>query len=178
MENLKSLLTQSPYWTFSKNKITLQAGNEFIVEIVEHEPESTTFVLEDKQYSIQKHGLWNPVTLIQKEGNTVLELRNQLFGNKGKAEFNGGRIYPYKIVNTPLATLSFSQTDGRDVLSYKIEATGNQASTRLVMNLHDTGIPDEDLLMLIILGCYTFKDIVKENVDSDVTPIMMTILMT
>jgi hypothetical protein len=175
MGNLKSLLTQSPSWIFSKNKITLKAGNQDIVELLVEKSGRTTFVLENKQYSIRKQGLWNPVTLIQREGNTLLELRNKLFGNNGQAEFSNGHIYQYKIKNAPLATLSFYNNEGREFLSYKLDATVKSVSTTLVMNLQNTAMPDEELILLIISGCYSFKNIVKEYQDSDAAMLVLLV---
>jgi hypothetical protein len=164
MKNLKSLLSQNLTWYFSKNKISLKSSGETMVELLEEKSTRATFVLDGRNYIVRKEGFWNAKTIIEKDGKQMLILKRTFFGSKGKIEFDNRNLYSCKISNSPLAKLSFFNKDEKEIFYYKLDATRNP---KTVLNIVDHSINENELLMLIILGCYSFKGIAKENIDSD-----------
>jgi hypothetical protein len=164
MKNLKSLLNQPLSWTFKKKKIILQSGDETIVELTEEKHSRASFELDGKKYIIRNEGFWNAKTIIEKDGKQKLILKRNFLGSKGNIEFKNGSLYSCNIRNSPLAQLSFFNSEEKEVLYYKLEAT---LKLKTVLNIVDHSVNENELLMLIILGCYSFKGIVKENDDSD-----------
>lgn len=164
MKNLKSLLQQPLIWTFKKKKIILQSDNQTIIELVEEKKSRASFELDGKNYIIRNEGFWNAKTIIEKDGKQMLILKRHFLGNKGNIEFEKGNLYSCKIRNSPLVKLSFFNKDDNEILYYKLDGT---LKPKTVLNIVDHSINDNELLMLIILGCYSFKGIVKENDDSD-----------
>ena len=164
MNNLKSLLNQPLTWTFKKKKVILQSGTETIIELIEEKHSKASFELDGKTYNIRSEGFWNAKIIIEKEGKQTLILKRNFLGSKGSIEFENGNRYSWKIRNAPLVKLSFFNKDEKEILYYKLDATHKP---KTVLNIVDHSINENELLMLIILGCYSFKGIVKENDDSD-----------
>ncbi len=164
MENLKSLLKQQLTWTFMKKKIILQSDNQTIIELLEGKRSRASFELDGKNYNIRNEGFWNAKTIIEKDGKQMLILKRNFLGSKGTIEFEKGNLYHCKIRNSPLIKLSFFNKDEKEILYYKLDAA---LKPKTVLHIIDHSVNDNELLMLIILGCYSFKGIVKENDDSD-----------
>lgn len=164
MKNLKSLLNQPLTWTFKKKQIILQSGAETIIELTEEKNSKASFELDGKKYIIRNVGFWNAKTIIEKDGKQELILKRNFLGGKGSIEFKNGNLYSCKIRNSPLAQLSFFNSDEKEILYYKLDAT---LKPKTVLNIVDHSVNENELLMLIILGCYSFKGIVKENDDND-----------
>jgi hypothetical protein len=164
MNKLKSLLSQNLTWTFSKKKITLKSNDETIVELQEEKSTRATFELDGKNYIIRNEGFWNAKTIIEKDGRRMLILKRNFLGSKGNIEFDNGNLYSWKITNSPLVKLSFFNKDEKEILYYKLEP---KPKPKTVLNIVDNSLNEKELLMLIILGCYSFKGIAKENGDSD-----------
>ena len=164
MKNLKSLLSQKLTWTFAKKKITLKSNDETMLELKEEKSTRATFALDGKNYIIRNEGFWNAKTIIEKDGKQTLILKRNFLGSKGSIEFENGNHYSCKIKNSPLVKLSFFNKDEKEILYYKLDAT---LRPKTVINIVDHSINENELLMLIILGCYSFKGIVNENDNSD-----------
>jgi len=164
MKDLKSLLNQPLTWTFKKKQIFLQSGTETIIELTEEKNSKASFGLDGNKYIIRNEGFWNAKTIIEKDGEQILILKRNFLGSKGNIEFKNGNLYSCNIRNSPLVKLSFFNTDEKEILYYKLDAT---LKPKTVLNIVDHSINEYDLLMLIILGCYSFKGIVKENDDTD-----------
>ena len=164
MKKLKLLLSQSLTWTFKKNKIVLKSNDEILLELNEEKAARASFAFDGKGYIIHNEGFWNPKTIIEKEGNIVLTLKRHFLGSRGKIEFENGKTYLCKVRNAPLVKLSFFSDDEKEILNYKLEA---KLKPKTVLNIIDYSINENELLMLIILGCFSFSGIVKENDASD-----------
>lgn len=63
-----------------------------------------------------------------------------------------------------LVKLSFYDNNNKETLHYKLEA---KLKPKTALNIIDNSVHEHELLMLIILGCYSFKGIVMENDTSD-----------
>lgn len=165
MKHLKSLLSQNLTWEFSNNKIILKNNDETIVELQEKKSTGSTFVLSGKNYTIRNEGFWTTKTIIEIEGKALLMLKRNFFGNKGSVEFDNGNLYSCKINNAPLVSLSFCNKEGKEILFYKLDATRNP---KIVLNIVDQTIDENELIYLIIVGWYSFKDFANENDGSDI----------
>jgi hypothetical protein len=160
MKNLKPTLNQPLTWIFKKKKIILQSGTETIIELIEEKQSKASFRLDGEKFTIRNKGFWNAKTIIEKEGEQLLMLKRNFLGSKGIIEFENGNHYSCKISNSPLAKLSFFNKDEKEILYYQLEAT---PKPKTVLNIIDHSTNEKELLMLIILGCYSFKGIVREN---------------
>lgn len=161
---MKSILNQPLAWSFKKKKNILQSGTETIIELIEEKHSKVSFELDGKNYNIRSEGFWNAKIIIEKDGKQTLILKRNFLGSKGSIEFENGNNYSWKARNAPLVKLSFLNKDEKEILFYKLDATHKP---KTVLNILDHSANENDLLMLIILGCYAFKTIVKENDASD-----------
>lgn len=164
MKNLKSMLDKPLSWSFNKRTTSLQANGVTILEMLEEKGSRATFKLEGKNYSIRNIGFWNPKTVIEKDGIQIMIMKSHFLSSKGTVEFAGGSSYVCKVRNAPLVKLIFFDKDQEEVLSYRLDASLNP---RTEMRILKNNLPEFELLMLIILGCYSFKGIVIENDTSD-----------
>lgn len=160
MKNLKHQLHQKLSWIFSDNMVTLKAGEEILLEMKEDKSGRASFVLEEEKYIIRNEGFWNPNTVIVKEGKVLLVLKRNFLGSKAKIEFENGKVYTCKYKNAPLVKLSFFSKDKKEILHYRLKPKN---TPKTVLSIQDDSINKHELLMLIVLGCYSFKGIVKEN---------------
>ncbi len=160
MKNLKHQLNQKLTWSFSENLITLKSGDDIILEMKEEKSGKASFTLEEEKYIIHNEGFWNPNTIIVKEGKQILKMKSHFLGSKAKIEFANAKVYTCKFKNDPLVKLSFYSKDKNEVLHYKLKP---KHKPKIVLNILDDSGNKQELLMLIVLGCYSFKGIVKEN---------------
>lgn len=167
MKNLKSLLSQTLTWEFEKKKIFLKSNDEIVLELKQEKATRSSFKIDDKNYVLRQQGFWNPKTILEKEGEPLLTLKHSLWTSKGKIEFANGNQYICKIRNSPLVKLTFLTMDEEEIVHYKLHASLNPGSIKTIMNINPNSIPDRDLLMLIILGCFCFHGIVIENQNND-----------
>jgi hypothetical protein len=163
MKNLKTLLSQNLTWTFSKKKITLKSNDATVLELQEEKHSKASFIFEDQVYIIRNTGFWNAKTTIESDGKQMLMLKRNFLGSKGTIDFDNGNHYSCKISNSPLAKLSFLDKDGKEILYYKLDAT---QKPKTVVSIVDQSIREIELLMMIVLGCYSFQGIVQENDDA------------
>ncbi len=168
-KNLKVRLNQPLTWTFKKKKNVLKNDTETIIEMIAEKRSKASFELSGKKHFIRNDGFWNPKTIIEKDGKQLLTLKRHFLGSKGDINFEKGGAYTCKIRNSPLVKLSFFDKNGKEILNYKLEA---KLKPKTVLNIINHEINETELLMLIILGCYSFKGIVQENDDMDL--IVMT----
>lgn len=164
MKNLKSLLHQPLTWSFVKRKMILSSNDQVIIELNEEKMTRASFELNHKSYVLRNEGFWNPKTIIEKDGVQIMILKRRFLGGKGEIEFANGGRYIAKVRNAPLVTLSFYTTDGKEILNYKLE-TKLKPVTRL--NILDHSVNENELLMLTILGAFSFKGVVIEHETSD-----------
>ena len=169
MKNLKSLLKQPLTWTFKKKKIILQSDTATIVELIEEKHSKSSFELDGKKYQLRNIGFWNPKTIIEEDGKQLLALTRHFLGSKGSIEFENGSAYSCKVRNSPLVKLSFFDKNDKEILSYKLDAS---RKPRTILSILDHSINEKELLMLLILGCFSFKGIVQENDDTDLIVMM------
>jgi len=163
MKNLKSLLSQNLTWTFLEKQFTLKSNEEILLELQEEKHSKASFKFDGKDYIIRNTGFWNAKTSIEREGRPMLILTRNFLGSKGNIEFDNGNLYSCKITNSPLVKLSFYDKDEKEILHYKVEP---KPKPKTVLSIVDNSLAENELLMLIILGCYSFRGIVQENDDS------------
>ncbi len=60
---------------------------------------------------------------------------------------------------------NFFDKEGKEILFYKLDATRN---LKIVLNIVDQIIDENELIYLIIVGWYSFKDFANENDGSDI----------
>jgi len=164
MKNLKQQLNQKLSWVISDNQFSLKAADETLLDMKEDKSGRASFVLEEEKYIIHNEGFWNPSTIITKEGKQLLVLKRRFLGSKGKIEFDNGKVYSCKFKDAPLAKLTFFSKDKKEVLHYKLKP---KHKPKTILSNMDDSVNKHELLMLIVLGYYSFKGIVRENEADD-----------
>jgi hypothetical protein len=91
-------------------------------------------------------------------------MKRNFLGSKARIELENGNQYTCEISNSPLATLTFFNNNQKEIFFYKIDITHKPET---LLNIIDPSINETELLLLIILGCYSFKEIVRGSDDSD-----------
>lgn len=161
---MKPFIASELFWEFSKDSATLKSKDELIVELKDEKGANASFNLDEKNYLIKNIGFWKAKTIIESGGKIILSLSSSFLGSKGTIEFANGAKYQCKVHNSPLVTLTFITAEGQKVVSYRLDSS-SKAKTTMEIN------PDielsVDLLMLIILGCFTFKGVTIESTEAD-----------
>ena len=161
---MKPFIASETFWEFSKDSATLKSKDELIVELKDEKGANASFNLDEKNYLIKNIGFWKAKTIIECNGEIVLSLNRSFLGSKGTIDFTGGAKYECKIHNTPLVTLTFITAEGQKVVSYRLDTSSKPKTT---MEINPDIESANDLLMLIILGCFTFKGVTIENTEAD-----------
>ena len=167
MENLTTVLRPPLVWTFLKDKAVLHSKGDRVLELSTASATQASFTFAGKDYRIRKEGFWNPKTLVERDGQTLLTFKHAIFGSNGTVEFAGGRQYGMKLRNAPLVTLTFLAADQQEVLRYQLEGCTHPNSVQPKMTVFPNAVPAEDLLLLMVLGCFLFKGFVQESSDLD-----------
>lgn len=162
-------------WQVEKKKVILFSEKEIIVEINTEKTNKATFSLKGKNYIIKSEGFWNPKTIIENDGQQLVVFSHPFFGGlKGKIDFSNGNKYLSRVRNSPLVKLIFLTTGNVELINYKLESSLNPNSLKTIMSVFPSDIPKEEFLLLMILGCYSFLNIVKENTNNDFITMVAT----
>jgi hypothetical protein len=172
METSKLQNTGEFKWIAEGKNFFLKSNENTVLELTDEKSTKASFEWDTKTYKIQNEGFWNPITTIKHEDNKLLNLRRNFLGNKGTIEFASGNQYTCIIKNSPLVNLIFMTESGKEFLSYEIKATLNPNSVQSILTVLPNSISREELILLIVLGFYSFKGIIIENQTSDL--IIMT----
>ena len=167
MENLTTVLRPPFVWTFQKEKAILQSGAETLLELWDEQATQASFTFGGSSYRIRKEGFWNPKTVVERDGQTLVTFKHNFLGRDGTVQFEGGRQYLFKIRNAPLVTLTFHSADEKQVLQYQLEGCTNPNSVNPKMTVFPHVLPASDLLLLMVLGCFVFKAYVQESSEMD-----------
>lgn len=167
MNTLTSIPLRSLYWNYDKETFSLRCGDETILDLKEEKHNFASFHYNDLKYQIKNEGFWNPRTIIKNDTTQVLELRRHFLGTKGEIIFNNGQTYICKIKNSPLVKLSFFTADEKELLSFNLKTSLKPNAVKTIMDVNPDIIPQDEMIMLIALGCFSFKGISMENQDSD-----------
>lgn len=157
------------HWKISGSTAMLYAGETLLLELHDESSKRTTFKWNDKVLAIKNEGLWNPKVVVSDEDNVIAMLKRFLFKSKAEISFGNDVRYYCKIKNTPLVTFVFYDLKGEKVLHYKIDASVKPKS---LVKIFDNSLPEDELVMLLAIGFYTFKNIVKENDDANLITIV------
>ncbi|UPT66999.1 MAG: hypothetical protein M0D57_21700 [Sphingobacteriales bacterium JAD_PAG50586_3] len=161
---MESIINAEMFWEFSKEKTSLISNNQVIVELKDEKTSKASFDFGGESYVIKNIGFWKAKTIIESGGKIILSLSSSFLGSKGTIEFANGAKYQCKVHNSPLVKLSFYTTEGQEILSYRLDTS---LKPQTVMEILPHAVTDNDLLMLIILGCFAFKGITIENTEAD-----------
>jgi len=161
---MKPFITSELFWEFSKDSATLKSKDEVIIELKDEKASKASFNLDGKNYLIKNIGFWKAKTIVECNGEIVLSLNRSFLGSKGTIDFTNRAKYECKIHNTPLVTLTFTTAEGQKVVSYRLDTSSKPKTTMEINPGIEMSI---DLLMLIILGCFTFKGVTIENTEAD-----------
>ncbi len=165
MNQLTTKLSSPLTWTFQKNKAILQSNGDTLLELHSESAVKGNFSYAGKDYRIHNEGFWNPRTVIETEGRRILTFKHNFLGRNGTAQFEGGKTYDYKIRNSPLVTLTFLTEDGLELVRYKAEGCKNPDGLKTTLTLNPHSVPEADVMMLIVMGCFAFKAFIEENND-------------
>ena len=169
MENIINYLKTPLTWEFKKKKAFLKSEDKTILEL-KMGKKRASFESDDKIYTIRNKGFWNPSTVIEdKKGISVLKCIFR--GKTSWIEFENGNKYLLRSKNPMFIKLSILSTDHKEILRYKLISKYKAA-----MNLskNNSEIPETDVFFLLMLSCFIFRGIIKENKTTDLETIVFS----
>ncbi|MEO5569402.1 MAG: hypothetical protein ABIT08_12795 [Bacteroidia bacterium] len=155
-------------WEFKKKKAFLKSDNKTILELRTGKKRSS-FELDKKTYDIRNKGFWNPSTAIVKDKKTVVMLKRFFRSHAAWIDFLHGSKYLIRCKNEVFIKLSIYSADHIEIVRYKL-ISKYKASMNLYVN--SANIPEMDKVFLMILGCFIFRGIIKENKLTDLESIV------
>lgn len=159
MNNISDFMQTPIYWEFKKKKALLKSNATDIVS-ARITKRRVSFLFAEKKYSIKNNGFYRPITII-KEGKKITgQLKHFFRGNTGMLELTGGNKYYIKYQNAVFVKLSIYSSENKELIRYKL-ISKKKASVH-IHNKQIT-IPEHDLILLLVLGCFFFKGILIEN---------------
>ncbi len=164
MKTLNSNLNLPLKWISDGNEVILRAADKPIVVMNEFSAGNALFNFDGFAYSIKKTGTWNSTVTIEREGTVISTMKTSFFKNTGLIEMANGNQYTCRVKNAPLVKLYFSDSNHKEILYYKLDAS---SSPRTLFEIVDSSINDYDLVMLLVLGCFLFRGMVKESDDAN-----------
>lgn len=164
-------INSSVTWEFKKKKAFLKNDNNVILELKTGKKKRATFKWEEKIYTIRNNGFWNPVTILEYEGKKVIALKRFFRTNKAFIESENGKKYLCRTQNAVFVKLAIHSADRKEIFSYKL-ISKYKASMQL--NMDNADLPESDLVFLIVLGCFVFRGIIRENKFTDVQSVVFS----
>ncbi|MFI5219938.1 MAG: hypothetical protein ACHQNT_10655 [Bacteroidia bacterium] len=163
-------IQNSMTWQFKKKKVFLKKNNKVIIELKTGKKKRASFKWKDKAYTIRNRGFWNPVTVLEEGNKQVLILKRFFRDNKAFIEFENGNRYLCKSQNPLFVKLSVYSNDRKEIIRYKLNS---KSKASMHLNTHADAIPETDLIFLIVLSCFVFMGILKEN-NTDVDSVVFS----
>jgi len=170
MDNIISYLQSPLTWEFKKKKAFLKSDKKTILELRTGRKRAS-FDLDKKTYDIRNKGFWNSSTIIEEDKETVAMLKRFFRNHAAWIDFLHGSKYFIKCKNDVFIKLSIYSSDHKEIMRYKL-ISKYKASMNLFVN--STKIPDMDKVFLMILGCFIFRGIIKENKITDLESIVFS----
>ncbi|HKR03240.1 MAG TPA: hypothetical protein VJY62_01285 [Bacteroidia bacterium] len=164
-------INSSVTWEFKKKKAFLKNDNEVIVELKSDKKKCAGFKWEDKTYTIRNRGFWNPLTVLENEEKKIMSLKRFFRTNKAFIEFENGNKYLCRTQNAVFVKLAVYSPDRKEIIRYKL-ISKYKASMQL--NMDNADLPDSDLIFLIVLGCFVFRGIIRENKFTDIQSVVFS----
>ena len=170
MDNIMGYLQTPLTWEFKKKKAFLKSDNKTILELKTGKRRAS-FDLDDKTYVIRNKGFWNPSTVIVEDKKTIAMLKRFFRSHTAWIDFLHGSKYLIRCKNAVFIKLSIYSEDHKEIVRYKLISKYKAA-----MNLYanNSEIPGMDIVFLMILGCFIFRGIIKENELTDLESIVFS----
>lgn len=162
MTVLKEALINDPIWDLSKNTLSLNTDDRTILKLKEKKSAKATFVFADDKYVVRCEGAWNQVTLIERGHDPVLMFTRPFLEDTGTITFKDGTKCSCRVSDPFPLKLSFFDDMEMEILAYSVDST---LKSRTRLRVTNYSMDEYKLLMLVILGCYTFRGILKELKD-------------
>ncbi|MEP7168081.1 MAG: hypothetical protein ABI855_01795 [Bacteroidota bacterium] len=170
MENMINDLKTPLCWEFKKKKAFLKSDDKTVLELKVGKKRAS-FKSGDITYTIRNKGFWNPSTVIEEDKKNIAILKRFFRGNTSWIEFENGNKYLLRCKNLMFIKLSVYSSDHKEILRYKLIS-----KYKAVMNLYknNTEIPGTDMLFLLMLSCFIFRGIIKENKTTDLESVVFS----
>lgn len=166
-------LQQPVQWKFSDTQYTLTNGEKIIATFFPKSgAQEGDFDLNGEMFALRMKGFWKPKIIIQdKQGKAVMTVDNTFWGSKSAIRFENGNEYLLKIRNAPLVSLVFQKKEGGELFRYKLSTL--KCNPEVVLEIKDTSIPKNELLLMLVFGGISMQGILQENTMSD-TIVLLT----
>lgn len=147
-------------WTQKKKTAELLLKEKLILSM-EFGSKKTRVFFEDRKLEIRTDGFWKPHVTIQ-ENDKVLLLQKHIgfWGNRNEVVI-GNNLYEGKTKTGMLYNVQYTNYQGIEVVSYRLNTLKWKASMDAVIN--PAAAPAQDVLLLFILGYYTVRSVIQES---------------
>ena len=152
MKNLKWVKEDQKY--FLKNDHTLLLTLNF------HAAAIADFILNEKEYLVNRKGSWNPAYYVTASGKEIIKLTHSFWGSRGKIICWDNTVYKCEYINKGGLKVRF--LDGENELfSYYLSTETKQLTISFNIGTHMEDA--EKLLLLSVLGMVLFTSLAGEN---------------
>ena len=160
MKKLKQQLSNKLTWTFSESLISMKSCQEPLLELIEESSTLSRFSWEANNYIIRNEGIWSQRILIERDNKTELTFSREFLESKAKIEFENEKTYFCRSKGNATLKLSIYNKDKKSVLYYKLKPL---KATKLSLHIEDFGSNKNELMLLVVLGCYIVNGLLKEK---------------
>lgn len=158
METPVTLLTNQLTWDLKKKKTLLKLDGNTILQW-RCGKKRAKVKSGEINYTIRNIGYWNATTVIEERDKVIATMKRFLGSSKLWIEFDSESRYFLRLRNRILTRLSII-ADNKEILHYKLIS---KLKAHLEVDLSKAAINDKELLMLIALGYFIFRGILKEK---------------
>lgn len=168
MDTISNYLKTPLAWEFKKKKALLKSNDKTILELKTGKKRAS-FKTDDKSYTIYNKGFWNPATIIEEDKKSIARL-NRYFRSKSTwVEFSDGNKYLIRCKNLTFIKLSICSADHKEIIRYKLIS-----KYKASLSVYDPGILETGLMILLALGCFIFRGIIRENKIADLESVVFS----
>lgn len=170
MDNTNNLFTNSLLWEFKKRKSLFKNSKDTVIEMRSGKKRAK-IKYGNKLYTIRNIGFWNPTLLIESDKQIIAQMKRTLGSNKVLIVFENGESYYLKSKNAVFVKLSIYSSGQQEVVRYKLIS---KFKAHLTIDKTVIDVSENDLLLLIALGCFVFRGIINENKAMQLKDIVFT----
>lgn len=162
---MNGLALQKVSWKQKKKSAELWFSEKLIATI-SFGSKKTIVQFTDHRWEIRSEGFWWPQIVIKEKNKVLLTQKNIGFWGVKNEVLIDNRVYTATTKQATLYNVSYTNASGGVVVSYALTAAKWKAPVNFTVNAGDT--PEQDVLLVFILGYYTMRAVILENNAADV----------
>ena len=160
-------------WEFRQGLSILRDGDTRLLDMRHNKRGIARVVSGTERWLVYHQGFWRPRLVLARNGRSIVVIDDYCPGNISRVEVPGGRTYALQVKHNPTVRVSLLSANGNEVLHYS--QTPAKPKPRATFHVSDRSIPNEDLLVLAVLGCHAFLSFREELSTASVKPKRLTV---